>query len=573
MKALRFRKYCYFLVSLFILITGLFGIKGLITKADLPFSYSYQNSETISTERFGEIIPGDIIYSVNGINIKSLYQLENILDNHSISEDVNIEILSSSDLIFKPNIHLVRYYRKLDFIIISFLVGMSFWMTSVFLAVKNHGSQAVTVLFWVLSLFSLATMTSPGSYSQEFGWIDYTVRVSHVVSYFFGAITFLHFTIVFPRNRIKESGFYISILYVLSFLFSIILIAAELFSITDNASGWTLTMEKIWQVTEVVLILCITAGTLNLYLYYIKINDIPERKKTEWIFWGIATGVCPFLFLWLLPRIFGYNELIREEFLLMFMILVPVFFAMAVVKYHVFEIEVFIKKSILYSSLIILTVFIYKLSIMVILFFAEDLIKEYHTLVTSFIILLEIFFLNPTQKRLRTFIDKSFYMVNYDFKNSVCMISAGIKDQITVQGLCKYVIDEIEKIIPVKKIAIVATTESGDRFRILSHKNFDELQNCISPVMVNHIKTDFSKIIAANGKAEPGINADNSLTEDLKKYEIDIVIPFVLDLNNNAGAILLGDKLSGLSFDRQDIEVLIALIPNLVLALFRLSVH
>ena len=210
---------------------------------------------------------------------------------------------------------------------------------------------------------------------------------------------------------------------------------------------------------------------------------------------------------------------------------------------------------------------------MVILFFAEDLIKEYHTLVTSFIILLEIFFLNPTQKRLRTFIDKSFYMVNYDFKNSVCMISAGIKDQITVQGLCKYVIDEIEKIIPVKKIAIVATTESGDRFRILSHKNFDELQNCISPVMVNHIKTDFSKIIAANGKAEPGINADNSLTEDLKKYEIDIVIPFVLDLNNNAGAILLGDKLSGLSFDRQDIEVLIALIPNLVLALFRLSVH
>ncbi|MBK8552474.1 MAG: hypothetical protein IPL53_15940 [Ignavibacteria bacterium] len=206
MDILKRGKYCYYLISLLILITGLFGIKGLITKADLPFSYIYKDDKIISNEQFDSIKPRDIILSIDGINIKSTYQLETILDNHSIGEDADIEIASASNNLFKPNLHLVRYYRKLDFITISFLAGLSFWMTSVFLIVKKHGGQSATVLFWVLILFSLATMTSPGKYFPG-DWMDYLVRAAHVVSYFLGAVTFLHFTFVFPRIRAKSYKF------------------------------------------------------------------------------------------------------------------------------------------------------------------------------------------------------------------------------------------------------------------------------------------------------------------------------------------------------------------------------
>lgn len=570
MDTLNRGKYCYYLISLLILITGLFGIKGLITKADLPFSYIYEDDKIISNEQFDSINSGDKILSIDGINIKSTYQLETILDNHSIGEDINIEISSASDNLFKPNIHLVRYYRKLDFITISFLAGLSFWMTSVFIIVKKHGGLSATVLFWVLILFSLATMTSPGKYFPGH-WMDYLVRIAHVVSYFLGAITFLHFTIVFPRIRVKSYNVLVTFLYLLSFLFCIVLISAEFISISDNSSRWVFTMEYLWNITEAVLLLSVFFGAANLYLYYRKINDIPERKKTEWIFWGLAAGVCPFLLFWLLPNLLGYEELIKEEYLLLFLIIVPVLFAMAVVKYHVFEIDVFIKRSILYSALIIITVVIYKLSIMIILFFAEDLVKEYHTLVTIFIILIEVFLLNPIQKKLRISIDRSFYMIKYDFENTVCNFSAGIKEHNTIPGLCKYVITEIEKIIPVKKIAIVEASDSGDSLLILSQNNFDELPESLSAEIAGHIKTDFSRIIAGNEKVEYGLIADYNMTEDFKKYEIDVVIPFVIDTKNRAGAIILGDKLSGLRFMKKDIEMIGVLIPNLVLAFYRLN--
>ncbi|MBK9333891.1 MAG: hypothetical protein IPM96_16150 [Ignavibacteria bacterium] len=50
-----------------------------------------------------------------------------------------------------------------------------------------------------------------------------------------------------------------------------------------------------------------------------------KKKKAEWLFWGLAAGAFPFLLLWLLPRLLGFDELIQEEFLLAFFNLCPGF--------------------------------------------------------------------------------------------------------------------------------------------------------------------------------------------------------------------------------------------------------
>ncbi|MBK8552692.1 MAG: hypothetical protein IPL53_17145 [Ignavibacteria bacterium] len=266
---------------------------------------------------------------------------------------------------------------------------------------KKYGERSVTVLFWVLMLFSITTMTSPGKYFLGTDWIAYLIRAFHVSSYFLGAVTFVHFTFIFPRIRIKSFNPFNKILYSVSFLFCAILIFVQLKSISNNASGWVFTMEKLWEITEVILLISMISGAVNLYLYYRKIIDRTERKKIEWIFWGIAAGACPFLLLWLLPRLLGIKEFIPEEFLLVFLVLVPAFFAMAVVRYHVFEIDVFVKKSILYSSLTFITIILYFGIVTVITFFANELMKKYGNLVSIFLILLIAVIFNPLQIRLK----------------------------------------------------------------------------------------------------------------------------------------------------------------------------
>ena len=574
MDAKIYGRYFYYFISAIMLLIGLFGINRLIIKADLPFTYSYLEKNIVSTQLYEEINPGDVIQKVNGINIKSIYQLETILDGKTIGENADVEIITSGGSAVTRQIHLARYYRNFNFIIISFLVGFSFWITSVFLVKEKYGERPVSVLYWVLMLFSVATMTSPGRYFHGNDITAIIVRASHVSTYFFGAVLFLNFTFVFPRIRVRYYKVFIRILYIAAILFALVLITAQLLSISSNTSVWTFRMEMLWEITEVLLLICILSGALNLFIYYRKISDPTEKYKMKWIFWGLAAGVYPFLLLWLLPGLLGFNELIREEYLLAFMVFVPIFFAMAVVKYHVFEIDLFVKRSILYSSLTFITIVIYFAAISITAFFANDLMKENYNLISILLILLIAFIFNPLQGKLRNIIDRSFYREKYNFEKTVNEFTAGVKEQNTISALSRYIIKEIEKIIPVNKIALVASSGTKAGLSILSQNNFDGLREFISAESVKRrINSEPVLIIAQKDKTDQEIRTDISLSEVLKRWGINILIPFIPEPKDTAGAVILGDKLSGLRYTARDIEILNVLISNIALALKKLQLQ
>lgn len=567
-------RYFYYLISVLFLLTGLFGINRLIIKADLPFTYTFQDSGIVSSIYYEKIIPGDIVQKVDGINIKSIFQLETILDGKNIGEDSDLQLISSNGTIFTEQVHLARYYRNFNFIIISLLVGFSFWITSVFLIKEKYGERPVIVLYWVLMLFSVATMTSPGKYSPGNDLTAYIVRAFHVSTYFLGAVTFLNFTFVFPRIRTGNYKLFIKVLYFFSVLFSLILIIVQINSIRESSSLWVIRMEMLWEITEMLLLICILSGALNLFLYYRKISDLREKYKMKWIFWGLTAGVYPFLLLWLLPGLLGFSELIPEEYLLAFMVFVPVFFAMAVVKYHVFEIDVFIKRSILYSSLTFITIVIYFTAVSATAFFANDLMQDYSNLISISLILLIAFIFNPMQNKLRNIIDRSFYREKYNFEKTVSAFTAGIKDQNTISGLSRYVIKEIEKIIPVEKIALIAVSNPESGLNVLAQNNFFNLGKILtSENMMRKINSDPVKILSQKDKTEPGIYTDTELSDELKKCDVNIVYPFLPEPKDTAGAVLLGNKLSGMRFTFRDLEILEVIITNISMALKKLQLQ
>lgn len=567
-------RFYFYLISVLFLLTGLFGINRLIIKADLPFIYTFQDSQIVSSVRYGKIIPGDIVQKVDGENIKSIYQLETLLDRKTIGEATELEFISTNGSIFTAQVNLARYYRNYNFIIISFLVGFSFWLTSVFLIKEKYGEAPVTLLYWVLILFSVATMTSPGKYFSGTDITAYLVRTAHVSSYFLGAVTFLNFTFVFPRIRMRNYKIFAKVLYILSVLFSILLIIVQLYSISTNSSEWIFRMEVLWKITEILLMFCILSGALNLFLYYRRISDIREKHKMKWIFWGLTAGVYPFLLLWLLPGLLGYKEIIREEYLLALMVFVPVFFAMAVVKYHVFEIDVFVKRSILYSTLTFITIAIYFAAVSITAFFANDLIKEYSNLISISLILLIAFIFNPLQNKLRNIIDRSFYREKYNFEKTVSAFTEGIKDQNTISGLSRYVIKEINKIIPVEKIALVTVTGSDSGLSVLSQNNFENIERFItSESVLQMMNSEPVKIIYRKDKTEPGIITESDFTEVLKEWDINVILPFLPEPKYPSGAVLLGDKLSGLRYTLKDMEILEVLVSQIALTLKKLQLQ
>ena len=571
MAANVYGKYFYYLTSVLFLVIGLFGINRLMLKADLPFLYSYQDNQLFSTEYYNGIQPGDDVLSVDGVKIKSLYHLETYLDSKSIGDDADLEIISGGNQQLINHVHLTRYYRNLNFIIVSLLVGISFWITAFFLIMKKYGEKSVTLLYWILLLFSLATMTSPGKYFYGNDFIAYIVRVSHVCSYLLGSVLLLRFTFTFPEVRIQNYKRLSAILYAIAFLICITLVILQLYSITVDSSEWVYIMEKFWIFSQIFILASIISSAINLYITYRKLKSIPEKKKTEWIFWGLAAGAGPFLLLWLVPRLLGFNEFIQEEYLLAFLILVPIFFAMAVVKYHVFEIEIFIKKSILYTLLTFIIIVFYFIIITAFAFFANDLMIEYGNLVSILLILLIAFIFNPLQNKMRNFTDKIFYREKYNFEKTVSAFTEKINNQNTVQSLCGFFINEVERIIPVKKIALVDTNNPASVVRILYQKNCDNIVKLCTDKDFSQFIIRQSKLTADKEKIEPGLDAGIDHSGVLEKWGINILIPFRFEPENYTVAFLVGDKLSGLRFNINDIEILNVLTSNMALAFKKLQ--
>ncbi len=339
------KQFYFILFFLSTLIIGLNAIYRLSYKADLPFKYHSENNKIISDTSFNEIRKTDHILAINGIPVNSTFETEFLIDTKHIGEEVRLTVMSENDIMSFVNVRLGEYYNDMVFILITLFVGLSYWLTGVYVFIFGKKENASKILSLTLVTFSLAMFTSPCYYGAGDDWMGYLIRISHCASYVFGSIFFLHFTLTFPNKFSVRQMPVIKSLYVLLTIFSIVMCWILCLSIGSNDKNYLDTYSVLWDLTQFILLTSIISGAVLLIFKYRKLTTKNEKAKVEWIFWGLAAGVSPFLFLWLVPSIFGLEFPVREEIILAFLILIPVSFSIAVVKYQLFNIEVVIKEA------------------------------------------------------------------------------------------------------------------------------------------------------------------------------------------------------------------------------------
>jgi signal transduction histidine kinase len=77
-------------------------------------------------------------------------------------------------------------------------------------------------------------------------------------------------------------------------------------------------------------------------------RDPVQRMQVRWVSWGIAVGILPVVVGFLAPRIFGVRFLTFEA-VAFSLLAIPVGFAIAIARYRLWDIDVVINRSIVYS--------------------------------------------------------------------------------------------------------------------------------------------------------------------------------------------------------------------------------
>jgi len=557
------KKIFYILLTTVFILTGYYSIDRLITKPDLPFEF-YPNKSGVYFNDYSAM-PGE--YKINSIDsfiINNEFQLEFFLDRKQIGDNVNLYCINDSGETVNNNIKLTAYYHDSAFIFVTGFVGYVFLLMALFVVLKKPEGKQSVFLYWTLTLFATATLTSPGQCGINGDFTGYIIRTLHALSYSAGGLFAVLFILSFPVEKLKKRKANIIVLSVLTLSVALFASVAQINSISNINN--VVIFDTSWVFVLGLLIISLVYGTFEFAKTLKSLTQREDKRKIEWILWGLTVGVSPYIIFWVIPRIFKLTVIINEEFSLAFLIFIPISFVIAVIKYQAMDIELVVKRSFVYSLLSlsiigIYSAFIYISSKLFNIILGSEL--EFYNL---FAVLISALLFNPIRNRLNKFADRVFYREKYVIDKALNNIISKIKECITPGSLGKLLIIEIEKLLPVSSIAVVIRKSGEDRLRVLEQKNFDELSKNILALRVKQLTSDFKLPLALEKKVEKGISIDTSMEQVFKRWGINIALPLMPESNEVTGAIVLGDKLSGLRYSKSDIDLLITIASSAALA-------
>jgi len=337
---------------------------GVVLEADAPGRLVVRQVVGGSGADRAGIRPGDIIVGIDRVVLKTPVHAAQVLNRHSIGERVSY-LVRSHDHLRELEVELGRRRIGDTMYLVAALLGFTFFFVGLFVLVQQPRLPAARVFFAmsVLFLLFLVCRLRPASYS----WVDTFVLTTGTIALLFLPATFLHFFIIFPRpiwqwktdllarivGRLARDGRLLPLFYgIPPAVYAAVVTAARLrgsslalISGAPLANWW-------------VMVAYMAAGLGALAASASSLPDARQRRGASLVFLGTLFGVVPFLVLAV-----AFPSFLHTERFLYYgvvpLILVPITFAYAIIRFQLLDIRVILRKSLMYTTMTALVTAVY----------------------------------------------------------------------------------------------------------------------------------------------------------------------------------------------------------------------
>ncbi len=180
----------------------------------------------------------------------------------------------------------------------------------------------------------------------------------------------------------------------------------------------------------------------QLYRYH-SVSSITERQQTKWIVFGVTATYLLELGIDLSERLFpsifstgSFLDMILLPISNVVPILIPLSFGFAILRYRLWDIDVIIHRTLVYSTLTVALAVIYEVSVFTLQSLTSGLafIKGNQLAIIASTFLIGGLF-KPVYDRTKAMIDRRFYRRKYDAARTVAAFSATIRDEVDLNQL------------------------------------------------------------------------------------------------------------------------------------------
>ncbi len=546
-------KFILFVDALFFLLSVL-GIISIIEKAKLPFEITSNDSTfsiKINPQNPYGLKTGDRLIAVEGYKVTLSDKPEFITDRKNIGDEIAITVLQGS-IEKKVFVKLTNFYSNF-YVISTSIVALFFFIVALFVLLKKPELKAARLFHWAsisIVLMMCLTWSNLNVFSEFWGVL---LRIPFNIAYVMAPVLFTHFTLVFPRdNTYKWKWFLIvnySIAIILVIVFNYTFIHTVFYFSDYSIDNYVVLFNavRIFLIIEVIISLSFFIAVFS------KEKGVVERKQLKWLLVGFIIGPLCFIIFWVLPIILTGNAIIPEEIVMIILCVIPISFAIAIIKYHLLNIDEVINRSIVYVIVLAILLLIYS-AVIILSIYILDLPDQ--TIISAFSAVILALLFQPLKTKIQTLVDKKFFRVSYNFRRELSKLSNNIKSYNDVTQLGKYLINEIERIIPVDKIAFSELDNQTGKLLIKAQNNFDQIKDKILRIKPETLERKWFQVAAVKNKVEGGVDVSTLYQNTLLRWNISLVVPIKSVKDDLFGFIILGQKKSGAKYSIEDIDLL-----------------
>lgn len=490
---------------------------------------------------------GDILIAINDTLLQSINHASKIL-NQAKSQDTLIYTVmrDGHTLRFPLQIVMTMNTLYLGFALLGFGFLLVGWMVG-----TARPGDRVPSLFFKMSMFGALVFILGGAavgvgYNGSLFWL-----VNVVAGYILFPAMFIHFFLVFPSERLspKTSRWMIPSIYI----FSLLNVLYFTLSIILKAEG---------PILSIFIFFSMMGAGFGLFCRsYFKLKDPKQRKPLKSILIGTAVGFSGFLYLLIIPNIaravfINYPEALTPVGIVA---LIPLSFGYSIFRYRTMDIDVIIKKSLVYAATTAGVALVYLAILLIMGYAVQGMIGggAQNPYMQFGVLLIAALVFAPMKERIQGIVDKRFFRERYNYQKALLDFSQELPHLTQLDEILQKVIYTVTSTMHIESMAIALYAD-----RVAKPSNYIQrgmaetqcdLECCPGGLIERLSKTKRPQLLDPVNRTELSIPDQEKST--IAACNVVLAVPMVKQ-DSLIGVLLMGPKLSEKPFAQEDLDLL-----------------
>src|SRR5882672_5051962 len=521
----------------------------------IDFTFSRSNGIVVvktvdagSSAETSGLRPGDQIWLIGDTPSSEIEGLQKTL--RRIGQKVPL-VVQRGQAFYRLNYLVPELKIDYAYLILSF-IGFLYLAIGIFTLFRGGRTESTLFFFITLLSFTVYVYTPAGD-------IDATYKLLQAVEEFATILLpplTLNFFLVFPRPIVRYQRL-IAAMYIPPALLAAwdldLLVLGNRLAIA--APYRSLLLIQHWELVHFAIYFTLAVVALA---YTYRTAAAVGKKQIKWIYLGMALGFLPFLLVYLVPYLtIGSVQPIYSTISILPLALIPLAFAVSILKYKLWDVEVVIKETLAYSVTFILGMIAFSTVNLVL----SQLIEERSALERNFLAfasgLLIAGVLIPVKGRIESVIEMFVYRDSYRHRRAMADFAQELATFHDVHELISMMRERLRAALDIQKMNLF--TREGSSLLIYEEEGGVPERTAIS---------EFGMMPAEGPMmlSEPRLPDASELPWQLLKAGYRYVLP----LRNRGqlhGLLLLGTKRGEEPLSRDDLHLLESLTAPLALAI------